>query len=319
MHNVRHPQWMRHRTRALVLATLSGCVLASPLWAEELMTPQTPWQTHGSGRLRTNVRWHQAMGYHFTPIVEGRITALGGYFNGTKHVKLFETSTGTLLASAIVTDDNIWSYTDISPVSVHVGQRYTVAVYLEGTGGSLRSALTTRFPMFAGPIRIEGSTHTSTRFHPEAKPRSTLRTKMYGQADILFVPSRTTNQSPLAQAGIDQTLLSGMRVYLDGRASIDPDHDPLTYIWRQLEGPPIKLPRPAAARVSFNAPIVQTNTSLRFQLTVSDWAASAHNEVTVTVQPDTTPPHIEVLDPHNGQAFMLSIPHPHSKTEGGAP
>src|SRR3989338_6980174 len=73
------------------------------------------------------------MGYHFTPLVDGQVTRLGGFFNGTKTVKLFNKASGTLLASATVTASNTWAYTDISPISVSAGTTYTVAVYLAGS------------------------------------------------------------------------------------------------------------------------------------------------------------------------------------------
>ncbi len=40
------------------------------------------------------------------------------------------------------------------------------------------------------------------------------------------------NQPPRANAGLDQTVTTGTTVVLDGSGSIDPDGDPLTYLWQ---------------------------------------------------------------------------------------
>ena len=38
-----------------------------------------PWQAHAYGSMgSTNIYWNYAMGYHFTPQVNGYVTALGG-------------------------------------------------------------------------------------------------------------------------------------------------------------------------------------------------------------------------------------------------
>jgi hypothetical protein len=150
---------------------------------------QTPRQTHAYGTLKTDRRGHFAMGYHFLPVVNGQVTHLGGYFNGTKLVKLFNWATGELLASATVTTANTWSYTTIVPVDVTAGTIYTVAVYLEGTGGSMRFPLNPPLPQTFGEVQILGFTYVSTRLDPDARPTNRVARAMGGQADIGFIPS----------------------------------------------------------------------------------------------------------------------------------
>jgi hypothetical protein len=41
----------------------------------------------------------------------------------------------------------------------------------------------------------------------------------------------TTNTPPIAVAGVNQSVAAGVTVFLDGSASSDADHDPLTYSW----------------------------------------------------------------------------------------
>ncbi|MCP4248892.1 MAG: DUF4082 domain-containing protein, partial [bacterium] len=146
-----------------------------------------PWQDNANGTQRTNINWNYAMGYHFTPQVPGQVVELGGLFNGTKIVGLYNKATGALLAQATVSAANDWAYAPITPVTVQVGTTYTVAVYLAGTGGSYRYSITT-LPQVYGPVRIEGTTYASTASNPTARPTNTVTTYMYGQADVKFAP-----------------------------------------------------------------------------------------------------------------------------------
>jgi hypothetical protein len=147
-----------------------------------------PWQDNANGTLSTNIAWNYAMGYHFTPQVTGQVIELGGFLSGTKTVKLFNKSTGVLLAQATVSAANNWSYTAITPVAVQAGATYTVAVYLAGSGGSYRNGIIT-LPQVYGPVRIDGSTYVSTASDPNARPTNNITTRMYGQADVKFAPN----------------------------------------------------------------------------------------------------------------------------------
>lgn len=147
----------------------------------------TPWQAAADAPNKVNINWNLAAGYHFTPLTDGDVTALGGYFNGSKTVRLFNKATGTLLAETTVTANNDWGYTAISPVSVEEGVQYTVAVYLAGSGGSYQRV---DLPLTSGDIRIDGGTYTGTVNDPDARPILVNFSSIYGQADIAFVPSR---------------------------------------------------------------------------------------------------------------------------------
>jgi hypothetical protein len=194
---------------------------------------QTPWQTNAYGTLSTNIAWNYAMGYHFTPLVNGQVTGLGGYFNGTKTVKLFNKATGALLASATVTASNAWSYTSITPVNITANTAYTVAVYLAGSGGSYRSGLSPALPRTFGDIRMEGSTYAYTASDPNARPTNATTTTVYGQADIRFVPGTTPPDTtpPTINALSPQpgpTLYAGNTVTLSASVT-DTDPSPLEY------------------------------------------------------------------------------------------
>jgi len=149
---------------------------------------QTPWRTNENGQFNTDGTFNHAMGYHFTPLTDGHVTHLGGLFDGTKTVKLFNKSTGAVLATTTLTGtSSAWTYTAITSVPVVQGTTYTVAVYLAGSGGTSRH-VTYPLPQTYGDIRIEGSTYISTSLDPDARPTNTYALIMYGQVDIGFVP-----------------------------------------------------------------------------------------------------------------------------------
>lgn len=79
------------------------------------------------------------------------------------------------------------------------------------------------------------------------------------------------NQTPVADAGPDQTVDEGAQVVLDGSASDDPDQDPLAYAWTQVGGTVVVLSDPNSAMPTFTAPLVAVGgETLTFQLMVND-------------------------------------------------
>lgn len=75
-----------------------------------------------------------------------------------------------------------------------------------------------------------------------------------------------------ANAGADQTVDEGNSVNLDGTASMTASTGaPLTFLWQQVAGvPTVPLVGASTATPSFTAPYVTVNTTLTFELTVTD-------------------------------------------------
>jgi hypothetical protein len=100
-----------------------------------------------------------------------------------------------------------------------------------------------------------------------------------------FTVAQLTNQPPTADAGANQTLEcnthSGCTFTLNGTGSTDPDHDALSYVWKDGIGTVVGN----TATVSLTRPL----GTYTFSLTVSDQIQSSTATTQVTVQ-DTTAP-----------------------------
>lgn len=158
------------------------------------ITAETPWQSNQNGYLVTNVPWNYTMGYKFMPLKNGKITKLGGFFNGIKTVYLWDPK-GKILASALVSSNNNWSYSSIGPVDIKKGQIYTVAVCLKGNGGSYRYRIN-RTPRTYKNIKIIGSCYVYSN-GVQYPIYINTNTKMYGQVDIGFVEEKAIEFPPL--------------------------------------------------------------------------------------------------------------------------
>ena len=92
-----------------------------------------------------------------------------------------------------------------------------------------------------------------------------------------------SNQSPIVDAGPDQSVEAGAMVILSGTAS-DPDGAIASYAWEQTGGTTVSLTGATSAAVMFTAPNVLADETLTFRLTVTDDdGAEANDDVSITV------------------------------------
>ncbi len=96
-------------------------------------------------------------------------------------------------------------------------------------------------------------------------------------------PVSPGNQHPLANAGADQIAATNATATLNGSASSDPDAAPapLTYLWSQVDGVPVKILNGNQAQATFRPDLPGTYV---FQLRVGDGATTATDLVTVEVR-----------------------------------
>lgn len=99
------------------------------------------------------------------------------------------------------------------------------------------------------------------------------------------------NTVPQAVAGLDQTVVAKSTVLLDGSASRDNEGALTQYHWRQISGSPVTLNNSNTRQASFIAPDLTANTTLTFELVVTDnqgWPASDTINISVTPSPAKT-------------------------------
>lgn len=93
---------------------------------------------------------------------------------------------------------------------------------------------------------------------------------------------------PVANAGPDQTVNKRVTVKLNGSGSYDPDGSIVSYRWRKISGPLVRLLNASSAIASFRAPVPKGGTPVKlvFELMVTDNSGStAADQVLITVNP----------------------------------
>ncbi len=89
----------------------------------------------------------------------------------------------------------------------------------------------------------------------------------------------------VADAGVDQSVVSGQLVTLDGTASTSSAGEAITFAWVQSAGQPVALLDPDSPNPRFLAPPVSAAATLVFELTVQAGGQSGVDSVAITVDP----------------------------------
>ena len=86
--------------------------------------------------------------------------------------------------------------------------------------------------------------------------------------DSVYITVRSTNEPPIAEAGLNQTVNVDTFVTLDSSLSTDPEGGSLSYTWLQTAGPSVVLSMPDGASPTFTSP--SEPAVLVFSLIVND-------------------------------------------------
>ena len=103
-----------------------------------------------------------------------------------------------------------------------------------------------------------------------------------GNRKCMTLSSSVVNRPPIANAGSNQSVNSGVVITLDGSASSDPDGNSLTFKWSAPSG--ITLSSTSSSKPTFTVPEVSVNTNYTFSLIVSDGTIDSPTaQVVITV------------------------------------
>ncbi|HEY3491247.1 MAG TPA: PASTA domain-containing protein [Candidatus Deferrimicrobiaceae bacterium] len=109
--------------------------------------------------------------------------------------------------------------------------------------------------------------------------------------DNLAVTAVRPNPAPTANAGADQSVITGSQVNLDGTLSFDPDGDPISYTWRFLSRPPASVAALSNPNDNVSSFIADKDGQYLLELIVNDGQANSlpDNVAIVSSTPNAPP------------------------------
>jgi hypothetical protein len=227
-------------------------------------------------------------------------TTVNSLITGTYTFTLIATDNNGLSNSATVTI--IVNPANIPP-TVNAGSTQTLTLPLDsatltgmatGNGGATISS--TLWSQTSGPnvAVITDPTNVSTSISGLAQGTYTFQLAatdnngLSASATVTIVVGALVNQPPIANAGFDQTItLPVNSISLDGTRSFDPDGSIVAFNWNKTAGPgAITITNANTSTPSIYG--LQAGQYI-FELTVTDNSgATGNDQVTITVNPDTT-------------------------------
>lgn len=213
---------------------------------------------------------------------------LGG---GVRMVSLALSSTGQVL----VKDKPFTTIATLPAVPLNTLIRVAMYSHMDGAAGTIQAAWYTGHS--ATPTQDSGlltgrntgtASFDSIRFGIKTSTgvqtgTDTIASYAYDETAIGLTTPYDPNVAPTANAGIDQTVLAGSTVTLDGSGSSDSDGSISNYAWLQTSGDPVTLSGSGATR-TFTAPYDMTEKVYVFELTVTDnGGATGTDSVSVNV------------------------------------
>jgi len=126
-------------------------------------------------------------------------------------------------------------------------------------------------------------------FDDDSEPVTEFRDAVIVQTSGTSSTDTTPNNiAPIANAGLNQTVLEFATVTLDGTSSTDVDGNIVSYLWTQLSGKQVVILSPTNASATFIAPEVSSSGEiLEFSLAVVDNSSGTDtDDVRITVNGD---------------------------------
>ncbi|MBI3267954.1 MAG: DUF4082 domain-containing protein [Planctomycetes bacterium] len=187
----RSPQFPVTGSRVAALALLPVlAVCAGEGLSAAPPRPQTPWRDAESGT-PVPLSLSGAAGCELIFKVDGAVTALAAAGPpGPRMVRLWDRSTGRLLAEAGVSCAPSWGSTPLRRrVLVSAGRVYWVLVDVGPAGGAQRVGLAANFPGTFGDSQIARSLFVADAKKPFSKSPIFFLDRMMGLADVTFEPA----------------------------------------------------------------------------------------------------------------------------------
>ncbi|MEA3189932.1 MAG: hypothetical protein QOD77_514 [Thermoplasmata archaeon] len=238
-----------------------------------------------------------------TPKVLGRVPPAHPYTaEGSYEVRLTVTDNEGLSGTStqVVRVKAAAGYIGPKPVA-DAGPDQTVRngdrVQLDGSGADANRAVRVTWTQLSGPlVDLEAADTARPSFVPAAIAENAPQ--VYGFALQIFDGFRTSDPDlvvvtveprvpvPTADAGVDLLVPPGLRVGLDASGSKDAFGNPLTYAWRQVDGPKVELQDADQVAPSFDAPKATEPVELVFEVVAANSEErSLPDTVKVVVQP----------------------------------